>query len=133
MAERRAVVIRIAGDAEIGDALAEGIRRGTGDTSSVTASPCHLPLKGKAEGETDPAKLEADRIAEEWVDWQRLRRTVGNRKTAEDYELLIVKAEGDYGRKRIGPLARRLWAVVGMVVLAGTCFFAWEEARWRGL
>ena len=105
---RYGYAIRMGGDPEISAALAEGIRE-------ATPAP-------------DPVKLEADRIAEAWVDQQRLKRSIGNHKTADDYALMTVKARGNYTPKQPGPV-RTLWLqLVGLVAL----FLDWEERCWKG-
>ena len=96
----------------------------------------------------DPAALEADCIAREWLDRQRLSRAEGTAVvllrapvsdekltqaiTAEDYEVLITKARGDYGHNRTGSISRRFWALIGLLVLAANGFAEWEERCWRG-
>lgn len=103
---KRGYVIRMGGDPEISGALADGIERGT----------------------AAPATLEADAIAREWLDQQRLRRAVGNHRTPEDYALMIVKARGDYANRRPGLIRTALLQLAGLFAL----FLAWEERCWRG-
>lgn len=105
---KRGYVIRMGGDPEISSALADGIERGT-------ATPT-------------PEILEADAIAREWLDQQRLRRAVGNHRTPEDYALMAVKARGDYASRRAGPIRTLLLQLIGLFAL----FLAWEERSWRG-
>lgn len=105
---RYGYVMRLRGDPEIASALADGIERGTAAAA--------------------PEVLEADAVAREWLDQQRLRRAVGNHRTAEDYALLAVKARGDYTPRRPGPV-RTLWLqLVGLFAL----FLDWEERCWKG-
>ena len=105
---RYGYVIRQGGDPEISGALADGIQKAT-------------PVE-------NPAKLEADRIAQVWIDQQRLRRAVGNFRTPEDYALLTVKTRGDYANRRPG-LIRTVWLqMVGLFAL----FLDWEERCWKG-
>lgn len=105
---KRGYVIRMGGDPEISGALADGIRE-------ATPAP-------------DPVKLEADRIAEAWVDQQRLKRSIGNHKTADDYALMTVKARGDYANRRPGLIRTALLQLAGLFAL----FLDWEEKCWRG-
>ena len=105
---RYGYVIRQGGDPEISGALADGIQKAT-------------PAE-------NPAKLEADRIAQVWIDQQRLRRAVGNFRTPEDYALLTVKARGDYALWRLGPIRTAMLQLAGLFAL----FLAWEERCWRG-
>ena len=151
MTIRRAVVIRIAGDAEIGAAIRDGMEmRGTpspalratsprgggkGETTSFVSADA-LPPSPKGEGigygeKRDPARLEADAVARAWLDGQRLKQAVGNDKGPEDYRLMLTKARGNYAERCAGPVARKLWALAGLIVLGVERFFAWEEARWR--
>ena len=105
---RYGYVLRLGGDPEISGALADGIRAATQTE--------------------DPARLEADRIAEAWIDQQRLKRSIGNHKSAEDYALMTVKARGDYANRRPGPVRTRLLQMMGLFAL----FLDWEEKCWRG-
>ena len=135
---RRGYVVLIrGGDPEISGALARGALAGAGDdcrkaTPSVAACAAPPSPEGKASEVADPARLEADRIADAWLDGQRLKRSVGNRKTAEDYALMTVKARGDYAFRRPGEIRARLWGLLGVLVLAADSFLAWEERCWRG-
>lgn len=101
-------VLRLGGDPEISAALAEGIRE-------ATPAP-------------DPVKLEADRNARAWIDQQRLKRCVGNHKSAEDYALMTAKARGDYTLRRPGPIRTIWWQLIGLFAL----FLDWEERSWGG-
>jgi len=118
---RYGYAIRMGGDPEISGALAEGIREGSTRTSSVTADAATPSPEGKA-------MLEADRIAEAWIDQQRLKRSIGNHKTPEDYALMTVKARGDYANRRPGPVRTMLLQMMGLFAL----FLDWEERCWRG-
>ena len=114
---RYGYAIRMGGDPEISAALAEGIRK-AGDGGAVDGA-------ATAEGK---AILEADAIAREWIDQQRLKRSIGNHKTPEDYALMTVKARGDYANRRPGPVRTALLQMMGLLAL----FMDWEEKCWRG-
>ena len=130
MIARRAVVIRIAGDAEIGAAIRDGMEmRGT--TPSVGCADSSLSEGALTTTRADPARLEADAVARAWLDGQRLKQAVGNDKGPEDYRLMLTKARGNYAERAAGPVARKLWALAGLIVLGVERFFAWEDARWR--
>lgn len=127
---RRAVVIRIAGDAEIGAAIRDGIEMRR-KTPSVGCTDSSLTEGALTTTQVDPAKLEADAVARRWLDGRKLSLAVGNDKGPEDYELMITRARGNYAGRANGPLVRGLWSLVGLIVLGVERFFAWEEMRWR--
>lgn len=160
MCERRAVAIRVFGDPEIGGALGMALGAITGTscevgrsaTSSVSAgalppspskeesrapSACapgpiaHEMGRAQGSGAIDRARMEAEAVAEKWIEGERLKRAVGNYKTAEEYEAMIEAAREDYGRNRIGPISCAVLAMIGLLVLMMTTFLEWEETQWR--
>ena len=112
--KRVGYVIRIGGDSEIAGALLAGMERGT--TSSVTATPCHLPLKGKALGPR----------AEEG-----LRNVAMRRHTPDELRAMITKAQYDYGQLRqpgpVGVAVMRALALIGY-----GCSWLWRRMSGRG-
>ena len=109
---RRGYVVLIrGGDPEISGGIVDGIMKARGDTSSGAAR--HLPIEGKALGETESMTGEQVEVVEAEIDRQRIQRAllrvaVGNTNTAEDYANMTTKARGDYAvdARRPGPLRR---------------------------
>lgn len=105
-----------------------------GTTSSVAAL-CAAPPSPEEEGKEsadagaviDRARMEAEAVADRWIEGERLKRAVGNHHTSEDYEMMIRNVPTTY---RLRPLSV-LWAVVGLIVWASVEFIRWEERRWR--
>ena len=99
-----AVILIQRGDPEIAGAIAEGMMAARGNSLShggaVTAPSGREPL-GEAEGvEIVSAGADRQKIVAHLV-----RVAVGNTKTPEDYEIMMIEAEGLYHRSRMpGPL-----------------------------
>ena len=136
---RGIAVLLTGGDAEIAGALAAGMLAGRAGKAGE-ATPSH---EGERRGDgagalmlpeppVDPAVAAAEAAADAWLARQRLKRVVKNPRTDADYEHLITEAAGRYGRKRTGPVARRLWELMGLLVIVAEAFTRWEEAEWRG-
>lgn len=153
---RRAVAYRFAvsGDSEIGAALAAGMKRGTYSVSAeaLQPSPTEEGMGGRrnaapttekgmggrsgdrpydGEGEADRARAEAEKVADRWIEGERLKRAVGNYKTPEEYEAMIEAAREEYGQVRINPVSCAVLAMIGLLVLMMTTFLEWEETKWR--
>lgn len=121
--KRGTVMLIQQGDPEITGAIVEGMMAGRSvsatETSSVTASPCHLPQRGRLSGEqieVVEAEIDRQKILADLV-----RVATGNTKTPEDYQIMVTKARGDYQRltRPAGPLrrfARRALGLYGLVV-----------------
>ena len=141
---RRGVVMVIRrGDPEIAAAIEAGIveaRGTTGDTSSAPFGGT-FPSRGRlleGRGTSEPrgrlledggrlSREEIEVVSAE-IDRQKIladlvRVAVNNTNTPEDYQIMAVKARGDYGKysRPAGPLrrlARKLLGVYGLTVLA---------------
>ena len=146
MNERRGYVVLIRhGDPEISGGIAEallGATEGKGTTSSDPASGratyhgptrprlagnsalCCFPSARRPRGgrllETALPSEQVETVEAE-IDRQRIQRAllrvaVGNHKSNEDYDAMITKARGDYGRApgREGPMRRVGDALLGL-------------------
>lgn len=105
-----------AGDAEISSALADGIR------------------EAKA---LEPDKIELVRYEIERQRTEELCRRVAmcRGRTSEDWQMLIAKAECDYGESLyeqtvFGKIGEALLVVYAMFVMLADRFFKWEVRRW---
>ena len=97
---RYGYAIRVGGDPEISGALRDGMERGS--TSSVTATPCHLPHRGRL----------GPRAAE------GLRNVALRRHSPEELEAMIEEARVIYGGQRYTPR----WAQRLLVGYALICY-----------
>ena len=106
-ANRGMVIIIRRGDPAISGTLAEGALKGIADARERAAAEA-LPHE-----QVEAVEAEIDR---QRIQRALLRVAVGNHKSNEDYDAMITKARGDYGRApgREGPMRRVGDALLGL-------------------
>lgn len=128
---RGAVILIQRGDPEIAGAIARGLLEGKAGRRPLPSFPeqCkHFP--GNPPSPEGEGYCTADRVeivsaeADHWRTVAKLVRVaIGNTKTTEDYEIMLIRAKGRYGMTHLpGPVR----------VVAGKMLLAWA-LLWQGI
>ena len=113
--KRFGYAIRTGGDPEIATALRAGMERGS--TSSVTATPCHLPHRGRL----------GPRAA------QGLQNVAFRRHSPEELEAMIEEARVIYGGRRYMPRwAQRLLVGYALICYGVSLLYHAQDSMMEG-
>ena len=130
---RGAVILIQRGDPEIAGAIARGLLEGKA-AAEGTPHPSARALTPSPQGEGfwegaqgEPPREQVEIVSAEADHWRTVaklvRVAVGNTKTPEDYEIMLIRAKGRYGMTHLpGPVR----------VVAGKMMLAWA-LLWQGI